>query len=118
MTGADSAELASTSEFIGHSGAPSHSFTVVSSEACVACHGQTIHEVAQREKPTQVANAELLAMAERAPELVAELEVQQQANKSLQVMTVVSLGLGLGIGGMLGIVFMLALGYIIQRRPK
>jgi hypothetical protein len=33
-------------------------------------------------------------------------------------MTVVSLGLGLGIGGMLGIVFMLALGYIIQRRPK
>ncbi len=118
VAGADGAELASASEFIGHDEPPSHSFTVVSSEACVACHGQTIHEVAPREELTQVANAQLLAMAERVPQLAAELEEQEQANKSLQVMTLVSLGLGLGIGGMLGIVFMLALGYIAQRRPK
>jgi hypothetical protein len=33
-------------------------------------------------------------------------------------MTVVSLGLGMGIGAMLGIVFMLVVGYITQGRAK
>jgi hypothetical protein len=33
-------------------------------------------------------------------------------------MSLVSLGLGMGIGGMLGIVFMLVVGYVIQGRAK
>jgi hypothetical protein len=118
MTGADATALVSASEFTGRPEVPSHSFTVVTSEACVACHGQSIHQMKASAGPTQVANIELLAMADHAPELVAELEAQEQANKSLQVMTLVSLGLGLGIGGMLGIVFMLVLGYITQRRDR
>jgi hypothetical protein len=66
----------------------------------------------------QAANVRLLAMADRAPELVAELDAAEQANQSLRVMTLVSLGLGIGIGGMMGIVFMLVVGYVVQGRAK
>ena len=61
---------------------------------------------------------QLLAMADRAPELAAQLKAAEQANKSLRIMTLVSLGLGMGIGGMLGIIFMLAVGYVVQGRAK
>jgi len=98
--------------------APSHRFTVVSSQACLNCHGETIHEETTREDLTQAANVRLLAMADRAPELASQLEAEEQANKSLRVMTFVSLGLGLGIGGMLGIIFMIVVGYISQGRAK
>ena len=112
--------LASADQSIGHSMAPpSHSFTVVSSQACVGCHGQTIHEVVPGDElTTQTANVRLLAMADRVPELAAQLKATEQANKSLRVMTLVSLGLGLGIGGMLGIIFMLVVGYVAQGRTK
>jgi len=115
----ESTALASTSQSIGHSAAPpSHSFTVVSSQACVGCHGQSIHELVPGEDVAQAANVRLLAMADRAPELAAQLETVEQTNKSLRVMALVSLGLGMGIGGMLGVVFMLAVGYVVQGRAK
>ncbi|GAB4540460.1 MAG: hypothetical protein Kow0063_30260 [Anaerolineae bacterium] len=97
---------------------PSHSFSAVSSQACVNCHGQTIHKVPPRDPGTQATTLRLLAMADRAPELAAQLESAEQANKTLRVMTLVSLGLGMGIGGMMGIVFMLAVGYVLQGRAK
>jgi hypothetical protein len=117
-TAHETAALVSADESIGPPAAPSHSFAVVSSQACVGCHGQTIHEVVPRDDLTQAANVQLLAMADRAPELAAQLEAVEQANKSLRVMTLVSLGLGIGIGGMLGIIFMLVVGYVVQGRAK
>jgi hypothetical protein len=110
--------LASTDASIGPVAAPSHRFTIVSSQACVGCHGQTIHEETLHAITDQATNVQLLAMADQAPELAAQLEAVEQTNKSLRVMTVVSLGLGMGIGGMLGIVFMLVVGYISQGRAK
>jgi hypothetical protein len=50
--------------------------------------------------------------------LAAKLDDAQQTNKSLMTMAPVSLGLGMGIGGMLGIVFMLVIGYINQRMTQ
>lgn len=97
--------------------APSHSF-IVSSEACVGCHGESIHEEAWRAPEDPARNVRLLAMAESAPELAARLKTVEKTNKSLETMTFVSLGLGIGIGGMMGIVFMLVVGYIIQGRAK
>jgi hypothetical protein len=114
----DTMTLVSTGQSIGRPEAPSHLFSVVSSEACVNCHGQTIHELMAGDTSTQAASTELLAMAGQVPELTAQLETQEKTNKSLQVMTLVSLGLGMGIGGMLGIVFMLVVGYITQGRAK
>jgi len=118
-TAHEAAALASADQTIGQRATPpSHSFTVVSSQACVGCHGETIHEVIPSDDLTQVANVRLLAMADRAPELAAQLEAVERANKSLRVMTLISLGLGMGIGGMLGVVFMLVIGYIMQGRAK
>jgi hypothetical protein len=115
----ESGALASAGTPIGHDAAPpSHTFSVVSSQACVGCHGQTIHEEMQPGDLTLAANVQSLAKADRAPELAAELETAQQTNGSLRVMTLVSLGLGMGIGGMLGIIFMLTVGYIIQGGAK
>jgi formate-dependent nitrite reductase cytochrome c552 subunit len=114
----ETAALASAAPSMGGHEAPSHSFTVVSSQACVGCHGQTSHEQAPRSDVTPVADVRLLALADQAPELAAQLEAAEQAIKSLRVMTLVSLGLGMGIGGMLGIVFMLVVGYVIQGRAK
>lgn len=106
--------LAGTGEFKGPIPAPNHDFTSVSAESCVGCHAEDIHI----EKPsfTSTADTRLLAMADRVPVLRTELETVQQTNKSLQTMTLVSLGLGLGIGGMLGIISVLVFGYINQRR--
>jgi len=114
----ETAALVSIDQSIGRPEAPSHSFTVVSSEACVGCHGQTIHEVVPHDDLSQVANVQLLAMADRAPELANELQAAEETNKSLRVMTLVSLGLGMGVGGMLGIIFMLVVGYVVQGRAK
>lgn len=114
----ETAALASADESIGRGVAPSHRFTVVSSQACVGCHGQTIHQEVPRSDLTQVANVKLLAMADRAPELAAQLDTAERTIKSLRVMTFVNLGLGMGIGGMLGIIFMLVVGYISQGRAK
>jgi hypothetical protein len=93
---------------------------VVSSQVCAGCHGQAIHEEALPGGVSQVATSVQLPSTTTgpAPELVSELEAAEQANKSLKVMTLVSLGLGLGIGGMLGVVFMLVVGYVSQGRAK
>jgi hypothetical protein len=117
-TAYETTAAASTDQSIGRPMAPSHSFTVVSSQACVSCHGQTIHEVVPHDDVMQAANVRLLAMADRAPELATQLEAAENANKSLRVMTLVSLGLGIGLGGMMGIIFMLVIGYVVQGRAK
>jgi hypothetical protein len=96
--------------------APSHDFTGVSSEDCLRCHGPDVHKFLPA--PDQVIDARMLAMADSVPKLTAELETTQQTNKMLQIIAPVSLGLGIGIGGMLGIIFMLVVGYINQRRAK
>jgi formate-dependent nitrite reductase cytochrome c552 subunit len=117
-TAQETAALASADQSIARPAAPSHSFTVVSSQACVSCHGQTIHEEILHDDLTQAANVRLLAIADRAPELATQLEAAEQTNKSLRVMTLVSLGLGIGIGGMMGIIFMLVIGYVVQGRAE
>jgi hypothetical protein len=92
--------------------AASHDFTAVLSKDCVNCHGQDVH----REDMARVSNVRSPATPECQPELIAKLEATQRTNKSLQTMTPISLGLGIGIGGMLGIIFMLIVGYINQNR--
>ena len=114
----EAAALASAEPAMGGGTVPSHSFTVVSSQACVGCHGQTIHEQTPSSGLTPVADVRLLALADQAPELAAQLDAAEQSIKSLRVMSLVSLGLGMGIGGMLGIVFMLVVGYVVQGRAK
>ena len=96
--------------------APRHDFTTVSSEDCISCHGHDVHTLLPA--PDQIVDAKVVAMAESVPELTAKLEAAEQTNQMYQIMTPVSLGIGIGIGGVLGIAFMLVIGYINQRRAK
>jgi len=94
----------------GNVTAPSHTFAVAS-EACVACHGKTIHELVI---PASM-SPQKLALAGQVPELNAKIQTLEEDNKRLQSVAVISLGMGLGIGGMLGIILMLTFAYIERR---
>jgi hypothetical protein len=96
--------------------APSHDFTGVAAQDCVSCHGTEVHT--SLPGTNQLIDTQLLAIADRVPVLTTKLETIQEDNKTLQIMVPVSLGIGLGIGGVLGIAFMVIVGYINQRRPK
>jgi hypothetical protein len=96
--------------------APDHDFTTVTSEDCVRCHGQDAHTLLPA--GDQIADAQIVALAESVPGLTEKLAAVEDSNKTLQIMAPVSLGIGLGIGAVMGIAFMVVLGYINQRRPK
>jgi hypothetical protein len=49
-------------------------------------------------------------------DLTAKLQIAEQLNKSLQTMSFVYLGLGIGLGGIIGIIFMQVLGFLNQGR--
>ncbi len=106
--------LASSDESSNVITAPSHDFTASLSRDCVKCHGEEIH----KEDMAATTNVRALVTPECEPKLVAKLETVEQTNRSLQTMTPVSLGLGMGIGGMLGIIFMLVINYINQGRGR
>jgi hypothetical protein len=95
-----------------------HDFTRVQAEQCVARHGQEIGEISTFENADWLTKAGLLAEANRVPVLTDELTTRRREQKSLQTMIPISLGLGLGIGGILGISSVLVLGYLSQRRSK
>jgi hypothetical protein len=109
-------ELESVSASEASLGVPaaSHDFTTVPSRNCASCHDQVAH----REDIAPVSTVRSLTAGECQPELIAKLEATQRTNKSLQTMTPISLGFGMGIGGTLGIIFMLILGYINQKRMQ
>ena len=87
----------------------SHTFSVSSTKACVSCHteGASLQQVVYSS-----------AVTERASQLALELDQVQDENRSLQTMSVVTLGAGLGIGVLLGAVFVLAVGFVCQGRSR
>jgi formate-dependent nitrite reductase cytochrome c552 subunit len=95
---------------------PNHSFREAA-EACVVCHGPEIHEQVEFGEIT-TDRTQLATMAGRARDLAFELEDAKKTNRSLQTMSVVSLGFGLGTGGVLGAIFVLVIGYVAQGRKR
>ena len=85
----------------------SHDFTTVSADKCLDCHRGDVANPSERIDAQQLALVELRTQTQQVAELDAHLEQAQQTANALQVMTPVALGFGLGIGGMLGIIFML-----------
>lgn len=100
----------------GDNRAPDHRFGLVA-ESCAGCHSQSIHE-SPESTASQDIRAQLVAMQARTRELARSLEETKRVNDSLKTMSVVSLGFGLGVGGMVGIIAALVVGYIIQRRAQ
>jgi hypothetical protein len=85
----------------------SHEFSVSSAEACIGCHiqGAGLHQA--------ISNA---ATTEQASALAVELDQIEEENRSLQSLSLITLGVGLGVGVLLGAIFFLAVGFVCQRR--
>ncbi len=97
---------------------PNHNFAGVPSENCARCHGQRIHTAALHSDVGNASTVNLVAMADRVPELTDKLEAAQEKNESLQMLTLISLGGGLGIGGILGSLFVLMAGYLTRKARR
>ena len=83
--------------------APDHSFKTAGG-SCAGCHGSNVHQQVVNEEAVQVGATTLVQMTARTQVLARELDDAKRENRSLQAMTVVSLGFGLGVGSVLGII--------------
>lgn len=92
---------------------PSHDFTAVSATGCIDCHAKQIRGegvfVAEEKAIT-----ELMVVANRVPDLSAQLKAARDENSTLSLLTYVALGLGLGIGAVMGIIVVLFVGYVTR----
>jgi hypothetical protein len=96
----------------------SHDFTSVSSEKCLDCHRTDVAGTGNLLTAQQLALADLRTQTQRVAELDAQLEAARQSTSTLQVMTPMTLGFGIGIGGMLGIILMLVLSRLGRKDSK
>ena len=92
-----------------------HDYTQVLVDNCIECHQGDVHTGLPN---TQAADIHVVEMAERVPDLTNRLETAEQENKSLLIMTPVAMGIGIGLGGVLGIIFMLVVGSLNRRRGE
>jgi hypothetical protein len=90
----------------GGSLTPNHNFEPPA-ETCVGCHAQGT--IATQSAGETLDAAEVLAD---------QLAASERANGTLRNLAIVTLGLGLGIGGVLGVILVLCIGYVSQRRGK
>ena len=99
--------------------APTHDFATVSSHKCMECHdAMTLHVEPLPTDIEQVTDAQLRIATDRISKLTADLDTAQQISKSLQRLLWFSLGFGMWLGAVLGIVSVLVIGYIKQVRAK
>jgi hypothetical protein len=87
--------------------APRHDFVSVSSAKCLECHSKDVTVLNGPIQTDFVVRNDLMQTANQVPQLRAELASAQQANRTLSLWQPVSLGTGIGIGGILGIAFVL-----------
>ncbi len=88
--------------------APRHDFVTVSSRNCLECHSKDVTTLDGPVKTDFVVRNELMQTANEVPLLRSELANAQQTNRTLSLWQPVSLGTGIGIGGLLGVAFVLA----------
>ena len=87
---------------------PSHDFVSVSATRCLDCHREDVNKsVDSTLTPQNIATVDVTAP---------QLAQAQRINRDLGVLSLANLGFGIGIGGMLGIVFMIAYARFGSRR--
>jgi len=98
---------------------------IFTSEDCTKCHEGAVHltmgtihlpDVTEISNVTQMSDAQPMTKQDAMLELSSKLQIAEQANKSLQIMSMVWLGLGIGIGGVLGIILMQVIGFLNRAR--
>ena len=108
----DSGQLVSNTSQPVAMALPSHDFVTVSSSNCLDCHKESVGPEAARNDPTL---NELHSVTANAEVLGNKLSAAQKVNKSLEQMTLVSLGLGIAVGGMLGLLLAIVIGYLSRK---
>jgi hypothetical protein len=98
--------------------ASGHDFMATSSLPCVNCHDKTPTSPAIDTMGDHTGDLASAAVADQPSGPATAVETQEQPTQILQIMPFITLGLGMGIGGILGIVFMLTIGYINHGRAK
>lgn len=94
---------------------PSHQFTV-NTEACADCHDDIFRDTGTTAAHSAVQPAALAAVGQDEQAASAQEIVTERASERRTVQaSAISLGLGIGIGAMAGIIFMLAIGLLVQR---
>jgi hypothetical protein len=98
--------------------APDHDFVGIAGDSCVDCHRQFIgkEQVTTTLAASDMEPVKLVALASSVPELTAKVKTLETEELALATTSVTALGLGTGVGGVLGIVFVLAVGYVMQQR--
>jgi hypothetical protein len=118
-SGADTHQIGAAGAAESVTGVPaaSHDFTGVLSADCINCHGDEVHS---EDSIARVSNTWAAGQPtpECEPTVLEKLRITEQTNRSLQTLAPISLGLGLGIGTLLGIIVMLVVGYMIQGRAQ
>ncbi len=94
---------------------PSHDFVTVTSNNCLECHRQDVTRTAS---PTDQAalKATLEAESHQNYILNTKLDAAERSNRTLGTLSVVTLGVGLGGGGMLGVIFVLFMAHMEKRK--
>jgi hypothetical protein len=87
----------------------SHGFAVSSTGACIACH---------QEEQGADHSVDFQAVIDQSSRLASEIDQLEEEKRSLQTWAFVALGGGLGVGGMMGAVLVLAIGFVWQGRRR
>lgn len=110
LAGSSTGELlASAGLAAGIPAAPRHDFVTVSSDNCLECHRNDTQRATSYEFPSS-------STSPATSQLTAELEQTRQTNQVLLTLSAANIGIGMGLGGLLGIVFMLVIAGRIQSR--
>ncbi len=106
--------VASANPAAGIGGSVSHDFVSVSARNCVGCHRKMVYD--QTMSTETAARLSLAAEASLAPVLRREVDQAETANRNLAILSAVTLGAGIGLGGILGIAFMLVVARFGNRK--
>lgn len=86
--------------------ATNHDFVSVSASNCLGCHAEDV--TAPRPASWVKSGEKALETERQLSETTSALEKAKQGNRNLTIFSLANLGFGVGIGGILGIVFMVA----------
>jgi len=100
--------LASTDPALGFVSTPVHDFITVSAAKCLDCHREQV-TTGQPANASYTTRQELLTTAAEAPILRTRLQEAENSERTLALLSPLTLGFGMSLGGILGIAFVLVM---------